>query len=928
MERRRRQDDGSWNRPHYGSNHSGQPGDFYHEVSPQHHNAALPRTGPFTDFSHGRAQPPVSRDSRPYHQQYAQAGNQTFVGSHHGAMEPDNFHQGRPYTVGDHKAQSGLFHHGNARIEGPQGGIHHHGANSHQRGSQHGGPQPGIPPHMGSTDQKPYGGPQPGIPPHVGSTDQKPYGGPQPGIPPHMGSTDQRAPHHGGLQPGIHPHMGSTDQRGQQPGIPPHIGSTDQRGPHHGRPQTGIPSHMGSTDQKPYGGPQPGIPPNIGSTDQRGPHHGRKQPGIPPHMGSTDQRVSPHAGPPFVTPMSITEQVGLQYDRPQSAIPPPMSSNQHNLFQHGGPQSNMFLHEQLPIDSFHGQLPIELRHKGPGQDTFKVEEPKQQAGSFHNTPLTRDLGNSTFRDSQLERINPALNRPPINDMLQHRVSHPDIIQQSSPQLPPGSSQNIQHPNNPVQGQYSFPPPLHAPPPIPPNIPPFFHPISNVFSGPPREGGQGVCHIQHSESNLNRDPYSLLREGRSDNTTHFNVLRQDNLHQDIVPVHRLDPFTKMAGDLHFVHQQHFNNPQEKSLINPNIQSEMLIGKEEPSDKDLFQRWLFSFLACRRNNLPPKPDSKQSVSLPEARDLIYGALNLVSQLRSLCQLLENSKEEGPSWAQDYEKAKEIKWNLAKKIKELEKPGFMECVKIKLDRVRKKRLRSQRRRQAKEEEEKEAAERMAEREAEIDSWRMQCVQKVEEKKKERELKAAADSVLGEVRKKQADAKKMLDMLKSLEKLRKLRKEAALRKGVNPPPSRDETFSNHITRLRSLVHKRTALYDAEERALRVILEGEQEEERQREKDKRLKKQREKILQQQRELDSILFGDDDPLPSFHPLQPFRQYYLQAEHSVVSLVHIRREWDQFLAPPDHPDASSIPRGWVLPMPPSSEIWATALKPVE
>lgn len=47
------------------------------------------------------------------------------------------------------------------------------------------------------------------------------------------------------------------------------------------------------------------------------------------------------------------------------------------------------------------------------------------------------------------------------------------------------------------------------------------------------------------------------------------------------------------------------------------------------------------------------------------------------------------------------------------------------------------------------------------------------------ERELKLAADAVLSEVRRKQADAKRMLDILKALEKLRKLRKEAASRKG-----------------------------------------------------------------------------------------------------------------------------------------------------
>lgn len=47
------------------------------------------------------------------------------------------------------------------------------------------------------------------------------------------------------------------------------------------------------------------------------------------------------------------------------------------------------------------------------------------------------------------------------------------------------------------------------------------------------------------------------------------------------------------------------------------------------------------------------------------------------------------------------------------------------------------------------------------------------------EQELKAAADGVLSEVRKKQADTKRMVDILRALEKLRKLRKEAAARKG-----------------------------------------------------------------------------------------------------------------------------------------------------
>ncbi|KAG6938738.1 programmed cell death 7, partial [Chelydra serpentina] len=202
---------------------------------------------------------------------------------------------------------------------------------------------------------------------------------------------------------------------------------------------------------------------------------------------------------------------------------------------------------------------------------------------------------------------------------------------------------------------------------------------------------------------------------------------------------------------------------------------------------------------------------------------------------------------------------------------------------------------------------------------------VQEVEEKTRERELKAAADSVLSEVRKKQADTKRMVDILRALEKLRKLRKEAAGRKGVCPPPSADEDFEHHIQRLRTLIRKRTELYEAEERALRVMLEGEQEEERKREMEKKQKKEREKLLQQKRDIDSKLFGDPDEFPLNHLLQPFRQYYLQAEHSVPALIQIRHEWDQYLVPADHPEGSCIPPGWVLPSLPTSDTWATAVR---
>lgn len=53
----------------------------------------------------------------------------------------------------------------------------------------------------------------------------------------------------------------------------------------------------------------------------------------------------------------------------------------------------------------------------------------------------------------------------------------------------------------------------------------------------------------------------------------------------------------------------------------------------------------------------------------------------------------------------------------------------------------------------------------------------------------------------------------------------------------------------------KRTTLYSAEEKALMVMLEGEQEEERKREQERRVKKERLKQLERKRWVDSVLFG-------------------------------------------------------------------------
>uniref|UniRef100_A0A8C3I484 Programmed cell death 7 n=1 Tax=Chrysemys picta bellii TaxID=8478 RepID=A0A8C3I484_CHRPI len=339
-----------------------------------------------------------------------------------------------------------------------------------------------------------------------------------------------------------------------------------------------------------------------------------------------------------------------------------------------------------------------------------------------------------------------------------------------------------------------------------------------------------------------------------------------------------------------------------------------GEEEAALRQRDELWLAQFLAQRRprpRGFPPPPPGAPSLS----------------QLAGLCRALRQQEAAGDEagWGRAHGQARALLSELRERLRPLREPGSLGELRRKAEKARKRRLRLRKRKQEAEAAREEEAARAAEREARIDRWRAKCVQEVEEKNRERELKAAADSVLSEVRKKQADTKRMVDILRALEKLRKLRKEAAGRKGVCPPPSADEDFEHHIEKLRTLIRKRTELYEAEERALRVMLEGEQEEERKREMEKKQKKEREKLLQQKRDIDSKLFGDPDEFPLNHLLQPFRQYYLQAEHSVPALIQIRHEWDQYLVPADHPEGSCIPPGWVLPTLPTSDTWATAVR---
>uniref|UniRef100_A0A3Q4I3H7 Programmed cell death 7 n=1 Tax=Neolamprologus brichardi TaxID=32507 RepID=A0A3Q4I3H7_NEOBR len=289
----------------------------------------------------------------------------------------------------------------------------------------------------------------------------------------------------------------------------------------------------------------------------------------------------------------------------------------------------------------------------------------------------------------------------------------------------------------------------------------------------------------------------------------------------------------------------------------------VATRDPDDDVTRQRkqdtkWVRQFLqatgkkSCGRLQSQHSP---QLSSVSSLRQALYGAAQLISRLEDLCHTLTHSLHGDGEWTHSYSRALDIKAELADKAGLLADTSRLGELKAQVSRAACRRLRRLRARREAKTEEKAAEERRSLKETAADKWRMKLMQEVEEKKKEKELKMAADSVLCEVRKKQADVKRMQDILRSLEKLRRLRREAVSKKGIVTELQNDEVFSSTLEQLRMVIKRRTVVYSAEEKALMVMLEGEREEERRRERERRVRKERERQLQRKHRVDSMLFG-------------------------------------------------------------------------
>jgi len=324
----------------------------------------------------------------------------------------------------------------------------------------------------------------------------------------------------------------------------------------------------------------------------------------------------------------------------------------------------------------------------------------------------------------------------------------------------------------------------------------------------------------------------------------------------------------------------------------------------------QEWIDNFLKARGIEKQGQqiPD-KTSLKIHTAKELMTDWLQLISELSlQRDKLAEPASSQNESeWRKELDTAQSLKARIEQIQAYFSSPEEMKQLEKQLSRRKKKREWQKRRRKEEYIYKQEAQHRTIALNKKFDEWRTQIVAADEAKRKADSMKHEAGGVLGEVKRKQTDATKAVELLKALRKLREARKQEAEVKGVYLKPSEEQNrkFDERVKWLENVMTPRRELYEAEEKTLRVMLAEEEEE-----------KEKERREMERRNQASL--GLSDPMDWFH------SYYKQAEHSVQSLVQIRRQWDAFLVPEAFPGASRIPDGYVTPAEPSSSLWATAL----
>lgn len=162
----------------------------------------------------------------------------------------------------------------------------------------------------------------------------------------------------------------------------------------------------------------------------------------------------------------------------------------------------------------------------------------------------------------------------------------------------------------------------------------------------------------------------------------------------------------------------------------------------------EKWVKHFLEGKGKLI--RNDAKQpsiEATVSDMKSALYSTARLVSQLSTLCENMRLNIDDQKAWSESYVKALTMKQDIQGQLKALGDPEHLERIKTKIANIAKKRARKKRARQRLEMEVQEREVEKAEKDAAIERWRMKQIHAEEEKKKEQELKLAADAVLCEV-------------------------------------------------------------------------------------------------------------------------------------------------------------------------------------
>lgn len=305
---------------------------------------------------------------------------------------------------------------------------------------------------------------------------------------------------------------------------------------------------------------------------------------------------------------------------------------------------------------------------------------------------------------------------------------------------------------------------------------------------------------------------------------------------------------------------------------------------------------------------------SISVPEFRHLLKVAFILLKEISEL-------KKSGNSSSQ----LKAKKEELLAIYSAVSNPDLISLIQTKLQKIQKKRECQRKQKVLRSNIKKAAEQHRVEQHEKIDRWLNSIKNKYLHVKKENEIKKEADNILSEVKKKISEAKHNIEALVALEKLRNARKANFLAKGGFVFSKHETQFTEKVSQMRVVMQKQLSIYEDEERALSVMLETEQEGQREEEKNRKIKKLKQLQEEKQANILECLFGNQDtPSPS-DPEYMYWKYYSSGTDSMENLLKVRYEWDAFLVPSNCEEGSSIPQQWVVPELPSSALWETALQ---